>query len=162
MASTLANPQISSAITVALSGGAAPAVASANVQHSVAQTLTVGASAGQVSKVYSASLLVSTGTPASLDLTTGLFDPLGVALVFTKVSAIHINNLSTTVGQNLTIGGGTNGLFTASPNTCDANGGEWFIASPTAQITVDGTHKIITITAAAGTNVPYNITVIGQ
>jgi hypothetical protein len=160
MASTLTNPQISAAITVALAGGAAPAISAANVQHAVAQTLTAGASAGQVNKVYSAARSVSNGTPDSIDL-TALTDPLGQALNFTKVSAILINNLSTTVGRDLTIGGGTNGLFTAAPNPVKANGGIWFLADPTAQITVDGTHKIITVAIAAGTD-SYNITVIGQ
>jgi hypothetical protein len=162
MSDTMNNPQVSAQINASLSGGAAPATASSNIAHNVANALVVGASAGQVNKAYSSPFTVSNGSPLVLDLNTGLTDPLGNALVFTKVAAILISNDSTTTGEDFTLGGGTNPLFTTAPNIVAAKGGAYLIVNPVAQITVDSTHKTIQIAVAAGTNVPGKITVIGQ
>jgi hypothetical protein len=161
MASTMTSPQIAAAIQAGLAGGAAPAPSTSNVNHSAALTPAVGGSAGQVNKIYSAAFTVTTGTPLSIDL-TALTDPLGAALNFTNVAAILISNDSVVAGQDFSVGGGTNGLFTAAPNIIAANGGMYLLANPNPGITVDGTHKIITITVAAGTGVGGKITVLGH
>jgi hypothetical protein len=161
MATTVASPALAASVTANLTGGAPPAPSQSPVNHSYNPTLTVGAAAGQSNKVYSAPFTVTTGTPLALDLTT-LVDPLGGALNFSAVTSILITNDSTTAGQDFTIGGGTNGLFTAAPNIVAANGGAYFISNPTAQITVDGTHKILTIAVAAGTGVGGKVTIVGR
>lgn len=162
MSDTMTNPQVSLQISASLTGGAAPATASSAVAHTIANALTSGSGAGQVNKTYSSAFTVTSGSPLVLDLTTGLVDPLGNALVFSEVSAILISNDSTTAGQDFTIGGGTNPLFASAPNIVAANGGAWMILNPTAQITVDSTHKTVQISVAAGTSVPGKITVIGH
>lgn len=160
MAATLSNPQISAAISVTLSGGAAPATTSSNVSHASARTPTVGSATGNVNKVYSATFSVATGTPVSLDLTT-LTDPLGNALNFGTVYSILVTNDSVTAGQDLTIFGGTNGLIATSTELVYANGGTKLLDTGTTGIATDGTHKIVTIAAAAGT-VAGKITIIGK
>ena len=161
MPSTLSSPQVSAAIVSTITGGASPAPSTANVNHAAARTPTVGSGAGNVNKIYSAAFTVTNGAPLSLDL-TALTDPLGQANNFGTVYSILITNDSTTAGQDFTCFGGTNGLIATSTELCYANGGAKLLDTGTTGITVDGTHKIITIAVAAGTAVPGKITVIGK
>jgi hypothetical protein len=105
-----------------------------------------------ITKCYFASLSVST-TPTSVDLTS-LTDAYGTSIAFSSVK--HLRVVNTSAVGNLTVGGGTNGLFTTLPFTLNGstgsnnsdNGSDLSLTTP---ITVDGTHKILTLTASAGT-----------
>jgi hypothetical protein len=165
MAATLSNVQVGGALVATLTSSTGSSTTATTINHATANTPVVGAGAGQVNKIYDAQLaIVAAGTPQSLDLTSGLFDPQGNALVFTKVNQIKISNLSVTPGEDITPFGGTNGLM--------ATGTAKLLAGPTpgsitydfgtTGITVDGTHKILLLTSAAGSNVPVKVTVIGQ
>jgi len=92
--------------------------------------------------LYFATLNVTT-TPMTIDLTTQV-DAFGTATAFTSVKNLFIANKDAT--NNLTVGGGTNALFPAmpvlGPNSC---------LSLTTTITVDATHKVISLVASAGT-----------
>jgi hypothetical protein len=160
MASTITVPQSGAGLTAQVSTGTALSSATATVNHTPAKALVAGTSATQISKIHSARYLVTTGTPLSIDLTS-VTDPVGASLNFGFVSRILISNASTTAGQNATVLGGTNGLVAASPFTLGP-GGHLKVDLGDQEITVDGTHKIITVTLAAGTNVPIDVTVMGR
>lgn len=113
-------------------------------------------SSSAISKVYFNTYTVGT-SPTSIDLTT-LTDPFGVALSFGSVVDLLIVNNDTT--NALEIGGGSNGLFTLLPvNLAGQVGGSslhW-----TTPITVNGTHKILTLQATAST-ISVSVFVIGS
>lgn len=90
-----------------------------------------------------------TSTPTSVDLTS-LTDPFGTSVNFATLKHIQVCNNDGT--NSLTVGGGTNGVFSALPvlvgqNTMTANGS---CVNLTTNITIDSTHKILTLTASAG------------
>lgn len=167
MAATLSGPAVSGAITCTLqnptSGFATPTAA---VNHTTAINPVVGASAGQWNKLYSADFSVASGTPVTLTLSDGsMTDPLGNALTFASaIHAIKCTITNTTTGQDLTLFGATNGLFASSPGTICYAGttpGSVTLDFGTQGATVDSTHKLITLTAAAGT-VTGKITIAGR
>jgi hypothetical protein len=163
MASTVASPQITAAITATLTGGAAPATVSGNVNHTPSETPTVGSSSGNVNKAYSVAGTVTSGSPVDIDL-TAVTDPLGASLNFSQVHAILLENLSTTAGQDLTLGAGTNPLLAASTQLAYAGTAPGFVLQNcgTTGITVDSTHKTVRVAVAAGTGVGYKLTIIGK
>lgn len=157
MASTLSNASISSQISVDIvRGGLA-----GTVTHRNAQTPAIGTVTNQVNLVFQNDFIVATGTPLTFDLTS-LVDPAGSAINFGHVTHLHIENLSAVAGEDLTVGGGTNGLFAADPKPIRANGGNVQHADPNPGILVDGTHKIVQLAAAAGTAVLGRITIMGR
>jgi hypothetical protein len=158
MSSTLTVPQVSAAITGNLAGGTAPARTSSNVNDATASTPTVGTSAGNANALYSGAITVASGTPQTIDLTS-VTDPLGASVVFTSIRAIKITNTSTTAGQNVTFGGGTNEVFSGASETLEP-GGTFLFDFPAGKA-VDGTHKAIILTAAAGSPV-IDVTVLGH
>lgn len=115
-----------------------------------------------ISKCYFNTHSVTT-SPTSLDL-TALTDAYGAALSFATVKHLQIINNSDT--NSLTVGGGTNGLFTTLPFTLAGyaaanNGDDGSCLQLTTSITVDGTHKILTLTASAGT-IDVDVFVLGS
>lgn len=103
-----------------------------------------------------------TSTPTSVDL-TALTDAYGAALSFATIRHLRITNNDPAI--SLTVGGGTNGLFTALPfslvgynsatNTDDGSD-----LNLTTNITVDGTHKILTLVAASG-SISVDVFILG-
>lgn len=164
MASTVTSPQAGCTLSASLKGSASATVKpSAGVSDSTPVTYAVGNTAGQVNKVYTTTVTVNTSGATLIDLTSGITDALGASIVFAKVSAIKITNKSTTTGENITVGGGTNGLFTALPFTLEAGTGtESFTLCKGAGITVDGTHKILQLAAASGSAVTVTVTIFGR
>jgi hypothetical protein len=144
MAATLTNPQIGMAISGILSSGTFP-VRTASPAHTNTSTPTVGASAGQVNRLYQAAFTVaSSGSPTSI--------------------AIEVSNDSITPGEDMTLFGGTNGLVATGTLVLKAGTDPGAICHKwgSAGVTVDGTHKIVQITIAAGTNVTGKITILGR
>lgn len=132
------------------------------VNHQVSQTFTIGSAAGNVQKIYSSDfVVVNSGTPTTFDLTS-LLDPGAGAVTFAFVTHIIIENLSTTTAEIMTVMGGTNGLQATSTNPLQPNGGVWVMCNPNPGITVDGTHKIVNLAVASGTNVSGKITILGR
>lgn len=163
MATTVTSPQFSATLSAGLNNGAStyPKV-STSFTHQANGSYDVGSSAGEVNKAYSVDVNVNTSGATSIDLTT-LTDAIGTSTAFGTVSAILITNKSTVNGQNITVGGGTNGLFAAWPVTLDATDGlETLLIRKKLGITVDGTHKILTLAAAAGAAVPVRVTILGR
>lgn len=162
MATTVGSPTTGFNISAVLTGGAAPAPVTSNVNESLNESLTVGAAAFNVNCVYSAPFTVTNGTPKTWDLTS-ITDALGNALVFTNVTAIAVKNLSVTSGQDMTLGGAiSNSILTAFPVVMAAQPQLSGLALCGIELTVDGTHKILELTVAAGTAVAGQITIFGR
>ncbi len=111
------------------------------------------ASSGTCSKVYSAS--VTAAVAQTYDVNSGLTDAFGNALVYTTVKEVIIYNSHAT--NYVTIGGGTNPLF---------GSGESIVVKPgrlvtvgNVPVTVDGTHKVLTVTPSASCT--YQIMILG-
>jgi hypothetical protein len=163
MAATLTNPQIGMAISGLLTSGTFP-VRSASPTHQNTSTPAVGNSAGQVNRLYQAAFTVaSSGSPTSIDLTT-LVDIDGTTINFVNIYSIEISNDSVTTGENMTLFGGTNGLVATSTLLLygGVDPGAMLHKFGSAGLTVDATHKIVTIAIAAGTNVTGKITILGR
>jgi hypothetical protein len=120
-----------------------------------------GTAVGQVNLCATVDFTVTSGTPYTLDL-TALTDAGGSAITFGHLTHLQLENMSVTTGQDFTLGGGTNGVFTAAPNVIAANGGLWFLANPSPGVLVDSTHKIISISVAVGTGVSGRLTLFGR
>src|SRR4051794_34551259 len=95
-------------------------------------------------------------TGESLDLTSALTDAYNQALLFTKLQAFLIYNHDAT--KSLTVGGGTNAVFGALPSIGPLAAIAY--CYPTG-LTVDSTHKILTVTPSTGT-VSYDLVLIGS
>jgi len=131
------------------------------VNHAVGSIPTIGSAAGQQDLEHSKSYTVTSGTPLVLDVTS-LADPQGNAQNFAHVTSLLISNDSTTAGQDLTVGGGSNPLIATWGQPVQANGGWYGFGAPNPGIAVSGTVKTIQITVAAGTSVPLTVTVKGR
>ena len=162
MSVVLSQPQYRCSLKAGVAGTAAYRPISSAISDESTATLAVGASANQVSKPVAVELTIATGTPATIDLSSFITDDGSTASISSMVEAIKITLLSSTTGQDLTVGGGTNGLFAALPVSLKPTPrGEavLFLATP---ITVDATHKIITLAVAAGTTVKVRVTLFGR
>lgn len=109
-------------------------------------------------------------TTENLDLAGGLTDAFGVTLTFAKVKAIAIRNNNTTAGENLTIGGGSDGSGTAAfPLFAHASdkytlgpGGIFFVWEPSlAGKAVTATSADILRLDSGASTVSYDIIIIG-
>jgi hypothetical protein len=162
MPTVLSNPSISLSLKTQLTSGASPAVVASQVNHSPVFTPGAGNTPGNVDRCYAASFQVSAGTPLTVNLGTAL-DPLQNPIGLVHVSAILVENDSTTSGQDFTIGGGTHPISATDSGTAQANGGVWMMWNPNPGYTVaTGSADTVTITVAAGTNVPGKITILGR
>lgn len=158
LSNAVVQTQVSGDLTVS-SGGFAT---NPSIYHRIAKAPSIGTAAGNVNKLYVASLTVDTGTPVSLDL-TALTDPLGGTINFAKVFSIMVENLSTTTGQDITIGGGANAVIAARADTpIGPNGCYDHIVRPNPGHTVDATHKVLTVAVAAGTGVGFVVSILGR
>ncbi len=115
----------------------------------------------EITKIYIATATVTT-TPTSIDL-TAVTDAFGNSISFSSVKQLIIHNKDTAIA--LTVGGGTNGLFSTLPFTLvgyDASqGSDGTCLNLTTTISIDGTHKILTLTAASG-SISVDIIVLGS
>jgi len=160
--STLLNPRMLLAITGALSDGLLPPVVTAAINHAVNPSLPVGSGAGSVNLEYHTPVIVTSGSPLVLDLTS-LTDPLGNAIAFAVVTAILLTNDSTTATNDLSLGGGTTPLVATCPLPAQASGGAVAFLAPASGLPVTGgsTNKL-QIAAAAGSAVPGRLTILGR
>lgn len=101
-----------------------------------------------------------TSTPTVVDLTS-LTDDYGTALSFSTVRHIHIRHTDTT--NSLTVGGGTTPVFAVLPvltSYTASVGDNGSCVSITTNITVDSTHKLLSLTASAGT-ISVDVFIVG-
>ena len=141
-----------------------PASASSRDAITHPESYTNGSGAGQVNKVYSASLTF-TGTQ-SIDLSGSLVDALGNAVVFTKVKSVVIEVTTQSAGQYLLVGGDANAfadwLAAANNKVKIGPGGVLAITSPVDGFTVTAaTGDILKLDAGANT-LTVNIEITGS
>lgn len=126
-----------------------------------------GTAANQCDVVWSASSTVTSGTPATIDLRGALASVLtGDGINFVEVVGFLIKNKSTTSGQTLEIGDGSNSFSTWAGGAGDTvivgAGGAMFISAPIdGYATTAGTGDILQIVATTGT-VAYDVIVFGR
>lgn len=126
-----------------------------------------GTGSSQQDRVWSDAQTVANGAPDTWDLAGTLTSELsGATITFAEVTLIWIRNRSTTTGQNLEIGAGSNPFITWLKATGDAiivpPGGVFLLTSPIDGFaTVAGTGDVLTITSTSGT-ITYDILIAGR
>lgn len=126
------------------------------------------AAAQQADRIYMKRHLISTGTPLALDLAGALTDILGNTITMSKVTGIIVVNNSSTVGEIMTVGAGSNPLLNWIIATGDGNkagpGGAVVVIdeSLAAYAVTGGTGDVLQISLAAGTNVSVDVIIIGR
>lgn len=130
--------------------------------------LTLGNSAGQVNQAYPHTLAITSGTPYTINLSTGT-DQAGNTIGMVHVAMVLVVNLSTTTGQDFTIGGGTDPVLGTDQLTCKAAAitpgspnVATFLDQQTGYSVVASTSDTLKIVVAAGTAVPGAIIVLGR
>jgi hypothetical protein len=162
MATTLTNPSASVQLKCQLTSGAIPAVVTSQVNHQPNLGLGAGSTAGNVDRCFSEPFSVSSGTPLTINVTTAL-DPLGTALGAMHVTAVLVENDSTTAGQIFTVGGGMHPVLGTDQGTAQANGGDFLVVNPNpGYAATGGSADTLTIAVAAGTNVAGKVTILGR
>lgn len=109
-------------------------------------------STSDISKVYTAA--GTTAVNLNLDVTSGLTDAFGNALVFGTVKTFVLKNTHATA--TLTVGGGTNPLFGSDQYTVAAGA----CLPITTSFTVDSTHKVIRVVPSASCT--YQLMILGS
>jgi hypothetical protein len=161
MATTISSPQISFTASAQLTSGAAPAPLQSSVNQQLTTALTVGSSAGNVGLVISEAFTVTSGTPFTIDVTNAT-DPCGNAVDMAVVTDIFLTNLSTTSGQDMTLGGAVTNFLIGAQQPVKAQTGKSGIALCGIELTVSSTVKVLEVTVAAGTSVAGQITIFGR
>jgi hypothetical protein len=161
MSTTLTNPYLAIAARAVINSGTFP-VLSATTTHTPAINLVAGSTSGSVNAVIEQNFTVTSGTPLTINVATGL-DPFGNAAGMVHVSTVLVENDSTTAGQDFTIGGGTHPVLGTDSYLCQANGGVVTVCNPAPGYTVSsGSADTLTITVAAGTAVAGKLTIFGR
>lgn len=161
MSTILTNPILSIRATATLSSGTFP-VLNSNLNHTPSTPLSVGNAVGQVDIAVEKSFTVTSGTPFTYNVSTGL-DPFGATAGMVHVSAVIVENDSTTGGQTMTIGGGTHSVLGSDSYTAQPNGGVVAIVNPNpGYVVAGGSTDTITISVASGTAVAGKLTILGR
>jgi hypothetical protein len=156
MSTTLSNIGVNSQITADIASG----LLSGNFNNQSLATPPSGTATGSLNLLAHQSFTVTAGSPLSIDLTS-IADVGGSTVTFGHLCYVKVVNGGTNSGGDLQIGGGTNGVFTLDPKLIRSKGGIATHFDPNPGITIDSTHKIITITSASG-SVPGTITLAGR
>jgi hypothetical protein len=145
------------------------------VNWSKVWSLTSGTTADKADRLHIITgVVTNSGTPYTIDLSGALTDPIGGPNVMAEVAFMIAVNKDTAAANILTVGAGSNPFATwvatsgdgvkVLPGTHADTPGVQFIGSPAAAgygVTA-GTGDILTITAAAGTNVPFDLIIVGR
>jgi hypothetical protein len=115
---------------------------------------------------YARRTVTNSGTPDTIDLAGSLTDPVGSAVVMVEVVGFYLRNRDAT--QILTVGAGSNPWITWLGATGDAVKvrplGFMMLYAPdaTAYAVTAGTGDIVTVTTDGGTNVAYDVWILGR
>jgi hypothetical protein len=134
----------------------------------VTSAFTDGTGANKAQIVFHDEVTRATGGTDSYDLSGGINHAFGVA-TFSKVKAILIHNKETVSGRSLQVGGGAACLAAGQvfANTSDIinvpAGGILLLTSPVDGFTVtNSTADTLAIANACGSNITYDIVIIGE
>lgn len=149
-------------VVASLKGGFRVGTVSGTANHEYTKEVAYAAVpvAGQVDVEVSTELLVTTGTPQVIDL-TAVRDAGGVLVALGHLTHWLVTNESTTAGQDVSYGGGSNPVLPADTIVLPPTGGMRMGVHPTG-VVVDGTHKNFQVTVAAGTNIKVRVTLWGR
>jgi len=146
------------------------AAATSQLAHSIdydTGLLASGTASSTQDLVWSAADSVANGAPDTVDVAGSLTSRLtGGAVTMVEVTLIYIRNKSTTTGEILEIGAGSNPLLNWVKATGDAikigPGGVFILTSPIDGFAVTAaTGDVLTITSASGT-ISYDIIILGR
>lgn len=148
-------------VSVKLTADVAADQLAGTARHEITTSPAPGTNSGQINVAITRTLSVSSGAPQTIDL-TAIPDMGGFVTNMTFLTHWLFENKSLVVGQDFTIGGGSNAIIGAQPDPVKPIGGWVGGARPDAGWTVDGTHKNILVSVAAGSNVPGKLTIYGR
>lgn len=127
-----------------------------------------GTAASQADRVYSETASIDSGTPRQLDLRGTLTSVLtGDTINFAEVVLVCVHNKSTTSGETLTIGAGSNPWITwlgaSGDSVVIGPGGLLCVSSPVdGWATTASTGDILTITSSAAGGISTDILILGR
>jgi hypothetical protein len=148
-------------ITGTVIGTTANPVLSSRINAQNVTTATQAGTAGAlVSQVYDYASgtnykTIALSTTLTLDLTSGLLNPLGEAIVFSKIKSVYIEHISTSTAVSIKCFAAASNAFQGPLNTANyvtlLPGESIYLQSyTTAGWTVDGTHKNLSILNNSG------------
>lgn len=164
MSTVLANPSVSINVSSNFTNSVAFPGSGTQLRQTPFIALTAGVAAGNVNCGIAKSFSVVSGTPLVINVASGL-DPQGNAAAMARVISVTVENDSTTTGQTLTVGGGTDPVMGTSQMDVQANpngaGGGFTVANTDGGWVYNvSTANSITIVAATGT-IAGKITILG-
>jgi len=167
MAATLSS-RVAVSVTAQLQDGATIGSVTHDIAFNVANALTNGSGANQANQAYAARRTLAASSNESLDLSGGLPNAFGTALVFTAIKAIVITAAAANTNDVIVGGAASNGFISWVGDATDTvkvkPGGILVIAAPNAVgFDVDaGTADLLKVAnSSSGTPVTYDIVVIG-
>jgi hypothetical protein len=164
MASTLTQPILSLRASASVAQGSQPAMEIATITQTPTgiTALMGGSGAGHVNTCISEAATITTGTPCTMNVVSGL-DPLGNAAGMFRVTCVVVENNSVTTGQIITVGAGTHPVLGSDQFIVQPNGGTGCVCNPNpGYLVTGGSADVVTLTVAAGTAVPFKITIFGN
>ncbi len=131
-------------------------------------SLASGNSLDQANRIFSDQRTLASSASDSLDLYGSLTDGFGTTLNFSRIAGILIQNTSTTAGDYLSVGNGTNGIASCFGNANDIikiqPNGLVFLWAPSAAgyAVVDTSADVLKILNSGANSITYNIVLIGS
>jgi hypothetical protein len=131
------------------------------IASNINKPFTTGTGANQVADILVQSGTVTSGSPVQVDLSGGLAPPVGSAPTPSRIVFIRLVNKSTTTGEVLDLGAGTNPVTTymsgTTPTLKVGPGGHADLVSPIDGYAITaGTADALRIAASSGT-ISYDI-----
>lgn len=118
-------------------------------------------------KLFADTITLAASGNQTLDLTSGMVDPFGVALVFAKIGGIYIKASSANT-NSVIVGVAASNAFDGpmggtTPTQTIPPGGKLLWTHPGAGWTVDSSHKSLKLAnSSSGTGVDLNIVIWGK
>ena len=136
-------------------------------QVSFSDTLATGVIVDTADKLYISKATALTGSGTNNhDVAGALSDAFGATITLVKIKALLIHNLSTTVGNTITVGDGTNPLLifgTGSHTHTIGPNGVLFIWEPSlaGKAVTAGTGDILKVVNNTANAVTYDLVIVG-
>ena len=166
--STLSSTLVSFSVSTFLQSSNALAPAPIPAALAYAHTIASGTGPDKADGVYIAQATLASGADLDLDLSASLTDLFGAAFSPVKVGLIAIVNGSSTAGEFLHVGNGTNpafaGLFGAPAHTVKVGpGGALMWSSPVDGLTVTNTTAdVLRIHNGGASSQAFSIILVGR
>jgi len=157
----ISNPNFGAVIAATEPVGSGKFTATGSLNHSIAVNYSVGSSAGQVDTVYTKGRTVASSSSPDSVVLSSLTDPAGNAIAFVHVVDLILENTDAT--NTLTVGGGTHAVaWLPTAGVPVPPGGALILHAPSGQPITAGSADTLQVVSSGGTNVAYNLTVIGS